>query len=206
MSRRHLAEPTLVLLALGAAAVLVLCIIAILDTDDVWLVVVTALAIALIGLAIIVEARGVIGESESAPDAESASGRAIVVSTTAMTAPEVLDALGREDGETSSIMVVCPEGLGSGGLLVDERDYDRAHRAEAATVAALRRAGINAAGQVGDRNPAHAIEDALALFPAARIVVVARGTERDIYRKHVNADELRRRTGARLDLREVAEA
>jgi hypothetical protein len=57
-SRRRIAEPTLVLLALGAAAVLVLCIIAILDTDDVWLVVVTVLAVALIGLAVVVEARG----------------------------------------------------------------------------------------------------------------------------------------------------
>ena len=65
-------------------------------------------------------------------------------------------------------MFVAPEGLGGHGLIADERDYARALQAETSTVAALRRAGLNAAGHVGDRNPAHAIDDALALFPAAR--------------------------------------
>ena len=123
-----------------------------------------------------------------------------------MTATEVLDAIGSDAGETRSIMIVSPEGLGGGGLMVDERDYQRALRAETATVASLRRAGMNAAGHVGDRDPAHAIEDALALFPAGKVVVVARGHEADTYREHVDFDELRRRIGAELYVRELVDS
>jgi hypothetical protein len=89
---------------------------------------------------------------------------------------------------------------------VDDHDYARAHRVEAETVAALRRAGINAAGQVGDRNPSHAVEDALALFPARTVVVVARALEADVYREHLDADELQRELGVELQVREVAPA
>ena len=74
----------------------------------------------------------------------------------------------------------------------------RARRAEAETVASLRRAGINAAGQVGDRNPSHAVEDALALFPAGTVVVVARALEADVYREHLDADEFQRERGVAL--------
>lgn len=88
--------------------------------------------------------------------------------------------------------------------MAGEHDYARAQRTEAATVTALRRAGINAAGQVGDRNPAHAIEDALALFPAGRVVVVAHGIEADVYREHLDVDELQRRTRFEVLVREVA--
>ena len=85
-------------------------------------------------------------------------------------------------------MVVAPE----------RPDYIHARRVEADTVAALRRAGIRAAGHVGDRHPENAIEDALALFPAAKVVVIARGSEASVYREHVDFDrnprDRRRRT------------
>ena len=57
---RRIAEPKLVLLAVGAVVVIVLCIVAIADTDAVWLVLLTALAIALIGGAIVLDMRRVI--------------------------------------------------------------------------------------------------------------------------------------------------
>jgi hypothetical protein len=88
--------------------------------------------------------------------------------------------------------------------MADEHDYARAHRSEAQTVAALRRAGINAAGQVGDRNPAHAVEDALALFPAGRVVIVAQGPEADVYREHLDLAELQSRTRVEVRVRETA--
>jgi hypothetical protein len=195
MGRNRISEPKIILLALGAAAVMVLCILAIIGTDDVWIAVLTALAVALIGLAIAAELRGVISRDEDAPAAEPPPpGRAVVMCTGPMTAEQVLSALG--GAEHRSIMFVAPEGLGGRGLMVDERDYARALQAETSTVAALRRAGLNAAGHVGDRNPAHAIVDALALFPAANVVIVARADEREIYRRHVDSDELKRRTGA----------
>ena len=103
-------------------------------------------------------------------------------------------------------MFVAPEGLGSGGLMIDDVDYDRAMRAETKTVAALRRAGVNAAGHVGDRNPEHAIVDALALFPASNVVIVARRAEMALYRDHLDTDALKRRTGADIRILEVVEA
>ena len=103
-------------------------------------------------------------------------------------------------------MVVCPAGLTGAGLMVDDHDYARARRVEGETVAALQAAGVNAAGQVGDRNPAHAIEDALALFPAGRVVVVAHGVEVDVYREHVDVEAFRRERRVELHVREVAAA
>jgi hypothetical protein len=180
----------------------VLCILAIIERDAVWIALLTVVAVAAIGLAIVAELRGVIAESADAPELPPPPpGRAVVVCTAPMTAEQVLDAL--SPAEHRSIMFVAPEGLGGRGLMVDERDYARALQAETSTVAALRRAGLNAAGHVGDRNPAHAIVDALALFPAAHVVIVARADERELYRRHVDGEELKRRTGADIRVREV---
>jgi hypothetical protein len=206
MSERRIAEPKLILLAAGAVVVMGLCIVAIADTDAVWLVLLTALAVGLIAGAIVLDLRRVITATGGTEEVQTPPGRAIVVSTMPMTAAEVLDAIGAADAEAQSIMVVCPAGLRSGGRMADEQDDARAYRTEAATVTALRRAGINAAGQVGDRNPAHAIEDALSLFPAGRVVVIAQGLEADVYREHLDIDELQRRTRFEVRVREIAGA
>jgi hypothetical protein len=202
--RRALAEPKVVLLAIGMVLVMLLFVIAIFDTDAIWLVVVTVLAIAAISLAIVFDLRRVIANTGDTPDTTVAPGRAVVMCTGAMTADQVLEAV--DTTGAKSIMFVAPEGLGTGGLMVDEVDYDRAVRAETKTVAALRRAGVNAAGHVGDRNPEHAIVDALALFPAGNVVIVARRSELPHYRRHVDTDALKRRTGADVRILEVVEA
>ena len=206
-TNRRISEPQLIVLILGAAAVMVASVIAIIETSDIWLGLLTLVAMALLGAAIVLEMRAVIARGSDAPAPPPASpGRCVVVTTEPMTAPQVLDALGPEAGEMTSLMIVAPEGLGTTGRLVVERDYERAHRAEAATVAALRSAGINAAGQVGDRNPHHAIETALELFPAGRVVVVAHGSEDELYRRAVDLDELARRTGADVRMRQAIKA
>jgi hypothetical protein len=66
MSR--IAEPKLILLALGAIAVMVLCIVGIADTDAVWLVLLTVLAVGLIALAIVVDLRRVIDAEQDTPE------------------------------------------------------------------------------------------------------------------------------------------
>jgi hypothetical protein len=195
---RRIAEPKLILLALGAAAVMVLCIVALAETGDIWIGVLTVVAMALIGGAIVLDLRRVIDATADAPPLEPPEpGRVVVVCTAPMTASQVTDALGETAGDCRSIMFVAPEGLGH------EHDYARALRAECDTVAALRRAGINAAGHVGDRNPAHAIENALDLFPASSVVVVAHGVEAELYREHVDVDAIRRRTGVEVRVLEI---
>jgi hypothetical protein len=204
MSPRRIAEPKLVLLAVGALIVILVCILAIGDSADALIVLLTALVIALIGGAIVLDMRRVItATGDTDEPVEAPRGRAIVVSTMPLTADEVLVAVGRSDA--NSVMVVCPAGLTGGGLIVDDVEYSRAHRVEGETVAALRATGVNAAGQVGDRNPAHAIEDALALFPARRVVVIAHGVEADVYREHLDAENFRER-GVDLRVREAAAA
>ena len=188
MSRSRISEPRLVLLAVGAVLVMVLGIVAIAETDDVLLVVLCVAAVAAIGAAIAFDLMRVAGSSEDA-EVVAPRGRAIVVCTEPMTAEQVLELA----GPATSIMVVAPE----------RPDYVHARRAEADTVAALRAAGVRAAGHVGDRNPENAIEDALALFPAAKVVVIARGAQASVYREHVDFERIRELTGAEVRVLEI---
>ena len=105
---------------------------------------------------------------------EPVDPRAILRAATSRDADLALGRLG--------VMVISPEGFGHLELTNDERHYLRARNAEESTVAGLRRAGIAAAGHVGDHDPARALDDALFLFPANRILVFARGRLADAYR------------------------
>lgn len=190
-----MSEPKIVLLAAGMVLVGVLCVVAVADLGDAWVVLLSVAALALFALAVVIDVRRVI-DADDDPDEPAAvpSGRAVVVCTGAMTAEQVLGALSATHADDHhSIMFVAPAGLGTRGLTVDDDEHDRAMRAQTQTVAALRHAGIKATGHVGDRNPAHAIEDALALFGGATVVIVAREAEAELYRREVDLDALTRR-------------
>jgi hypothetical protein len=175
----------LFLLALAAVLVMALGIVAIAETDDAWLVVLCVAAVAAIGAGVAFD----LTRAAGVEDAIAPKGRAIVVSTEPMTAEQVRELV----GPATSIMVVAPE----------RPDYIHARRVEAETVAALRNAGIRAAGHVGDRHPELAIEEALALFPAASVVVIARGAEASVYHEHVDFEAIRERTGAEVRVLEI---
>ena len=64
--RHMISEPRLVLLALLAAAVGVLSIIAIMETDDIWIVVVTIVAVVLVAVLLAIDLYRVI--ERSAPE------------------------------------------------------------------------------------------------------------------------------------------
>jgi hypothetical protein len=192
--RARFSEPKMIALAVGAGAVLFLCVVALAETDDIWIGVLTLIALAAMAIAIIVDLRHVIAADAPRPAAPPASPeRAIVLCSDALTATQVLDAVGPE---RQSIMVVAREGSGS-------HSYVQARRVEADTVAALRKAGVNAAGHVGDHNPAHAVDDALALFPAAEVVVVVPAAEVAVYHEHLDPLEVQRRTGVDVRVVEV---
>jgi hypothetical protein len=192
--RARFAEPTVMALAFGAGAVLLLCVVALADTGDIWIGVLTVIALAAIAIAIVRNLRHLIADDVPRPAAPaSIPGRAIVLCCEPMTAKQVLDAVG---SERESIMVVGREGSG-------DHSYAHARRVEADTVAALRQAGLKAAGHVGDRNPAHAVDDALALFPAARVVVVPPPTEAAIHYEEVDTLAIQRRIGADVRVFEV---
>src|SRR4051794_5844999 len=95
-ARGHrLSEPKVVRLAAGMVLIGVLCVVALADTGDVWVGLVSLLAIALIGLAIVVDLRGVIADTgdQAADPVAIPPGRTVVMCTASMTADQVLDAL-----------------------------------------------------------------------------------------------------------------
>jgi hypothetical protein len=86
-------------------------------------------------------------------------------------------------------------------------DPDEAiHEAEVAqeeTVERLEEEGVDAAGDTGESEPALAIQDALATFPADRIVIFSHTGEKD-YREDEGLADAERRFGVRVTHAEIA--
>jgi hypothetical protein len=202
-----MSETKIILVATGMVLVGVLCVVAVADLGDAWVVLLSVAALAVFALAIVIDMRRVIDRGADDPDApEPVPGRAVVVCTGAMTAEQVLEALAGTHADQHAIMFVAPAGLGTRGLPEDHGDHDRAMRAQTETVAALRHAGIKATGHVGDRHPGHAIDDALAIFGAATVVIVTRESEAEVYRRDVDLDALARRSGVEVRILEAVAA
>jgi hypothetical protein len=72
--KKVVAEPRLVLLALIAISVLMLCILAIFETDDVWIVLLTVVSIALIAVAIGIDVWRIMARSGDDADGGDAPG------------------------------------------------------------------------------------------------------------------------------------
>ena len=66
--RRTLSEPRLAMLALAAIFVLVLCVVSLAETDDVWIIAVTVVAIVLIAAVIVIDIVRVIDRDTSGDD------------------------------------------------------------------------------------------------------------------------------------------
>ena len=86
-------------------------------------------------------------------------------------------------------------------------DPDEAiHEAEVAqeeTVERLEEAGVDAAGDTGESEPALAVQDALATFPADRIVIFSHAGEKD-YREDAGLAEVEERFGVPVTHAEIA--
>src|SRR5690242_13223495 len=85
--RRAIAEPRLILLATGAAGLMIACVVGIILTGDVWLVVVTLLAMGLLAGIVDLDLRRVVDRSGDAHDeappafAIPAGGERVIVVT-----------------------------------------------------------------------------------------------------------------------------
>jgi hypothetical protein len=134
----------------------------------------------------------VIAAQRPGPDyaGPEAPHRLIVMTSEPVPAERVLAAAASCIGASTSaaslgVMVVSPEGFGKPEITNDESHYRSALRAESETVASLRRRSVRAAGHVGDHDGAHALEDALALFPAEHVLVFAHPHDADAYLRAV---------------------
>jgi hypothetical protein len=81
---------------------------------------------------------------------------------------------------------------------VDEA-IERAEEVRRTTVANLDEEGVAASGDTGESDPLVAIRDALATFPADRIVVFTRPDSKSRYREDIDPSEIEERFGLPVD-------
>jgi hypothetical protein len=111
--------------------------------------------------------------------------RLLVLSPEAVGPREVRDALGA-DVEGAEVRVVAPAvNQSSIAFWVSDSDVaiEQAQSAQRETVEALRDEGARASGDTGESEPLLAIQDALATFPADRILVFVREGDEQGYRE-----------------------
>jgi len=223
---RRANDPHLLAIFFGALLAGVLGVVAVAETDSWWVLAVTIAAVILLVLAIVIDVFTVDGASRyrlphrfsrrpppaSAPErpgfdyrGPDARHRLLVMTSEPLAAERVLEAVTRRTRSSVApaalgVMVVAPEGFGGLEITNDEAHYEAAHHAEAETVASLRRASVKAAGHVGDHDAAQAMADALALFPAERVLVFAHPAYAPAYRRAIGRAAVR----PPVDLVEVA--
>jgi hypothetical protein len=99
----------------------------------------------------------------------------LLVSTAEPISAELLRSVSGELPDDAEVLVVSPATTRSPLRFwvsdVDEA-IEHAEQVETESVERLREAGVEASGAVGDSEPLQAIEDALATFPADRVVVI----------------------------------
>jgi hypothetical protein len=78
-----------------------------------------------------------------------------------------------------------------------------ADAAQEETVERLEEAGVDAAGQVGESEPSVALQDALATFPADRVIIALHPDGRRDYREDAALADVEARTGVPVSWLEV---
>jgi hypothetical protein len=121
-------------------------------------------------------------------------------------APEQLADVVDEDLHDAEIRVVTPA-LNDSRLAFWVSDPDeaiaKAESAEDETVGRLRAEGIDAAGKTGESDPMVALEDALATFPADRIVIFRHPAGEQAYLEDDVIDAAREHVGIPVVIAEV---
>ena len=111
-----------------------------------------------------------------------------------------------DEVEGAEVLVVSPA-TNQSKLAFWVSDPDEAiHEAEVAqveTVERLEESGIDAAGDTGESEPAVAIQDALATFPADRIVIFSHAGEQD-YREDEGLADAEQRFGVPVTHAEIS--
>jgi hypothetical protein len=108
------------------------------------------------------------------------SMKLLVLATDPVDAGDLRAALDGEDIDGAEVLVISPA-VNESALAFWVSDSDEAildaESTARQTAAALQAAGADATAGTGESDPVQALRDALALFPADRVVVFARGDE-----------------------------
>ena len=122
----------------------------------------------------------------------------LVLATDPVDAEDVRKALPDDDLEGAEVLVVSPAVNESPvAFWVSDSDEAIAEAESAAeqTAAQLRERGAQARGTAGDSEPLVALEDALATYPADRVLVFVRADDRARYREEDVLGEAEQRFG-----------
>src|SRR5947209_12809719 len=126
--------------------------------------------------------------------------KVLVVTSETISAQQLRDALGAADEDPSEleVMVVAPA-LADSALQFWMSDADdaiaRAEEVRQASVERLGEEGVSATGDTGEADPYVAIEDALKMFDADRIVLFTHDARAQRYREDLDEREIAERFG-----------
>ncbi len=127
----------------------------------------------------------------------------LVVTSEPISSGQLRDAVGDGAAQNQTEVMVLAPALQDSGLRFWLSDADeaiqRAEEVRRTTVENLDQEGVAASGDTGESDPIDAIQDALATFPADRIVLFTHpGSERR-YREDVDPSEVEERFGLPVD-------
>ncbi len=129
----------------------------------------------------------------------------LILTSEPISADVLRDAIGEREAEEAEVLVISPA-LHRSGLRFWMSDADeaiaKAQEVQEETVERLEEEGIDAAGDTGESEPLIAIQDALATFPADRILVVGH-VEGERAWGEEDLAEVRNRFDIPIDYREV---
>jgi hypothetical protein len=119
---------------------------------------------------------------------------------------DLLKATAGEEAADAEVMVVTPATSQSGvRFWMNDIDGDIAHAQEAAdeTAELLEEGGIDAVADTGEAEPALALQDALATFPADRIIVFTHPESERDYREDEGLRDAESRFGVPVTFSEI---
>jgi hypothetical protein len=129
------------------------------------------------------------------PETPTTVHRVLVIANETVGARGLLNEIGRRSTGASEIRVIAPALVNSRLKFaladVDEARVKARDRLEK-SLAALRRLGLQATGEVGDADPNLAIEDALRTFPADDVIISTHPPERSTWLENEVVERARR--------------
>jgi hypothetical protein len=135
--------------------------------------------------------------------------RLLVVTSEPISARELRAALGDGAAENQTEVMVVAPALQKSALRFWLSDADeaiaRAEEVRRATVESLDKEGVPASGDTGESDPLDAIQDALASFPADRVLLFTHSGSQQRYREDVDPSEVEHRFGVSVERAAVGE-
>jgi hypothetical protein len=123
--------------------------------------------------------------------------KVLVVASEPISADRLRAALGAATDDAEIVVVAPALHLSALRFWLSDADeaIQRAELVQRETTEGLDDAGLDASGDTGEGDPVEAVEDALATFPAERILIFTRPSSEQRYDEGIDAEALEQRFG-----------